>query len=382
MAKMSAPKHQKSGSGRPIPAPVRTLSSARRQAVTTSSGQGSTLTASSKKQPTIVDVAQAAGVAIGTVSRYLNGLPIRASNRQLIEEAITELGYRRNLVAVSMKRQTTHIVGLMVPNLSEFHAGLLEHLTRRLRATGRAVLCYSHDLDPASIEAGLEFFSAHRVDAVVMDGLANARQVLERYVEDGLPMVLYDNDIPDLAADRVFTTNRRSSQRMVNHLIELGHTRIASICGNFTDSAARDRRDGYLDALAERGVPMRDEYVISGNWNESGAYAAIRDLMALPEPPTAVFSANYNMTMGALHWLREHGVVVPDDLSVVSFDDVPAWSIHPAGITAIDQSIDRLAETIVSVLLDRLDAGAAPSSRTLLVDANIILRGSARSPRK
>jgi LacI family transcriptional regulator len=358
------------------------MRSGRRRAVKSNSGQGSTLTGTSKKQATIVDVAQTAGVAIGTVSRYLNGLPIRASNRQPIEAAITELGYRRNMVAVSMKRQTTHIVGLMVPNLSEFHAGLLEHLTRRLRATGRAVLCYSHDLDPASIEAGLEFFSAHRVDAVVVDGLASARQLLQRYVAEGLPLVIYDNDIEDLPADRVFTTNRRSSQRLINHLIELGHTRIATISGNFTDSAARERRDGYIDALVERGLPVRDDYIVTGNWNEAGAYAAIRDLMALSEPPTAVFSANYNMTMGALHWLREHNVSVPDDLSVVSFDDVPAWSIHPAGITAIDQSIDRLAETVVSVLLDRLEAGAPAGGRTLLVDANIILRGSARSPRK
>lgn len=334
-----------------------------------------------KKQPTIVDVAQAAGVAIGTVSRYLNGLPVRKSNRLPIEQAIDKLGYRRNLVAVSMKRQTTHIVGLMVPTLSEFHAGLLEQLTRRLRATGRAVLCYCHDLEASSIEDGLEFFASHRVDAVVMDGLVNAQGVLERYVADGLPVVLYDNDIAGLSADRVFTTNRRSSRRLVEHLAELGHTRIATICGSFTDSAGRERRDGYLDALREHSLPVRDEYLLPGNWNEAGAYAAIRDLFALPEPPTAVFSANYNMTMGALRWLRENGIDVPTDLSLVSFDDVPAWSIHPAGITAVDQCLDRLAEAIVSVLLERLEAGPLSGRRTLLVDANIILRGSARSPR-
>ncbi len=335
-----------------------------------------------KKQATIVDVAKSAGVAIGTVSRYLNGLPIRHTNRLPIERAIDELGYRRNMVAVSMKRQTTHIVGMMVPTLSEFHAGLLEKLTRRLRPTGRAVLCYCHDLEGRSIEDGLEFFASHRVDAVVMDGLAVARSVLERYVADGLSVVLYDNDIPELSADRVFTTNRTSSERLVKHLIDLGHTRIATIIGNLDDSAARERKQGFDDAMAAAKLPVQPEYYGAGGWTEEGAYAAIRDLLALPEPPTAVFSANYNMTMGALRWLREQNVDVPRDLSLVSFDDVPAFSLHPAGITAVGQPFDRLADAIAATLLERLEAGPNSGRRTLRIEANIILRGSARSPKQ
>ena len=336
---------------------------------------------SAKKQPTIVDVAEAAGVAIGTVSRYLNGLPVRGSNRAPIERAISELGYRRNMVAVSMKRQTTHTVGFMVPSLSEFHSGLLDQLTRRLRQTGRAVVSYCHDVDPRSIEQGLEFFASHRVDAVVMDGLLSARAVMERYVEEGLSIVLYDNDVPGVSADRVFTTNRQSSERIVAHLADLGHTRIATLMGNLENSAAEERLEGYCNALASHGIARRPEYEVAVGWSEEGAYAAMRDLLSLPEPPTAVFSANYNMTMGALRWLREHQIVVPRDLSLVSFDDVPAWSIHPAGITAVGQSIDRLADAISSVLLERLDAGPNSGRRTLRIDANIILRGSAKGLR-
>lgn len=336
---------------------------------------------SAKKQPTIVDVAEVAGVAIGTVSRYLNGLPVRATNRLPIEQAINELGYRRNMVAVSMKRQTTHIIGLMVPALSEFHSGLLEQLTRRLRPTGRAVLCYCYEQDPGSVEEGLEFFASHRVDAVVMDGASVAHGVLRRYVADGLSVVLYDNDVPGLSADRVFTTNRKSSERLVSHLADLGHTRIATITGGLVDSAAQERLAGYEDALRSHGLDVLDAYRIDANWTEEGAYAAIRDLLSLPEPPTAVFSANYNMSMGALRWLREHDVSVPADLSLVSFDDVPAWSIHPAGITAVGQSIDRLADAIAGVLQERLEAGPLSGRRTLRIDANIILRGSARSPK-
>ncbi|MBU1304003.1 MAG: LacI family transcriptional regulator, partial [Alphaproteobacteria bacterium] len=226
-----------------------------------------------KKQATIVDVAESAGVAIGTVSRYLNGLPVRGSNRAPIEKAISELGYRRNMVAVSMKRQTTHIVGFMVPALSEFHSGLLDQLTRRMRRTGRAVLSYCHDMEARSIEEGLEFFASHRVDAVVMDGVIQAQPALERYIEDGLTVVLYDNDIPGLSADRVFSNNRKASERMVNHLIDLGHTRIATIHGSKDNSAGQERLQGYADAMERHGLTVPAGFVASGYWSEEGGHA-------------------------------------------------------------------------------------------------------------
>lgn len=334
-----------------------------------------------KRQPTITDVAEAAGVAIGTVSRYLNGLSIRTANRLAIEQAISELGYRRNLVAVSMKRQSAQVVGMMVPALTEFHAGLLDQLGRRLRPRGLAVMCFCHDQEERTIAEGLEFFAGHRVEAVVMDGLAVAAPILERHVADGLSVVLYDNDIPGLSADRVFTNNRGSSERLVSYLAELGHSRIATIAGRDEDSAGRERLMGYQDALEVQRLPRREEYVRAGYWTEAGGYAAMRDLLALPEPPTAVFSANYNMTMGALRWLREQKLDVPGDLSLVSFDDVPAWTIHPAGITAAGQPLAQLADTIASTLLERLEMGLPAGRRTLRIDANITLRGSAGNPR-
>lgn len=339
------------------------------------------MSGTSKKQATITDVAQAAGVAIGTVSRYLNGLPIRNANRQTIEQAISKLGYRRNLVAVSMKRQSAHVVGMMVPALTEFHAGLLDQLGRRLRSRGFAMMCFCHDQEERTIAEGLEFFAAHRVDAVVMDGLAIAAPILERHVADGLSVVLYDNDIPGLSADRVFTNNRGSSERLISYLAELGHSRIAAITGRDEDSAGRERLMGYEDALDVRKMPRRADYVRAGYWTEAGGYAAMRDLLALPEPPTAVFSANYNMTMGALRWLREQKIDVPRDLSLVSFDDVPAWSIHPAGITAAGQPLEQLADSIAAILLERLEMGLPAGRQTLRIDANITLRGSAGSPR-
>ncbi|GHA21566.1 LacI family transcriptional regulator [Devosia pacifica] len=329
-----------------------------------------------ERQPTIVDVANRAGVAIGTVSRHLNGQSVRMSNRDQIERAIAELGYRRNSTAVAMKTDTSHIVGFMVPSLGEFHAGILEQLTRKMRLNGRAVLSFCHDMKPHLVREGLEFFASHRVDAVVMDGEDVVRADLLPYIEKGLVVALYDNDVEGIPVDRVFVDNRRASARAVDHLIDLGHRRVATIRGNERDYAARERLAGFRQACDARGVVVPPEYVVHGNWGEIGGYFGIRALMELAEPPTAIFSANYNMTIGALTWAQENGVVLPRDLSLVSFDDVPAFKLHNPGITAVEQPIERLADTLSSVLDARLADPAVMGRREIKVECNIILRGS------
>lgn len=331
-----------------------------------------------KRAATIVDVAAAAGVAIGTVSRHLNGLPVRAGNRDQIERAIDELGFRRNAAAVAMKTDMTHIVGFLVPSLSEFHASMLEHLTRQMRFKGRAVLSYFHDLQPGSIREALEFFASHRVDALVVDGEAEIQQQLEPYIADGLVVVLYDNDTPGLTADRVFVSNRKSSALLVNHLIQLGHRRIATIHGDLRDTAALERLGGYRDAMEAHGLEIAPELLREGHWIEHHAYERTRELMALPEPPTAIYSANYNMTLGALTRLHEEGVAIPRDLSLVSFDDVAALRLHNPPITTVGQPIERVAEAITSIIDERLAHPAALGRRTVTLDCDVLLRESVR----
>lgn len=185
-----------------------------------------------KRPATIVDVAEAAGVAIGTVSRHLNGLPIRYTNWQSIERAIAQLGYRRNSAAVAMKTDTTHVVGFLVPSLGEFHAHMLEHISREIRQTGRAVLTYCHDTEHDAMQAGLDFFASQRVDALVVNGDESMATILRQMTEAGTPLILYDNDILGLPAHRVFSDNRNVSFRLVSHLMDLGHEHIAIIHGN------------------------------------------------------------------------------------------------------------------------------------------------------
>lgn len=338
----------------------------------TSPGEGK------RRQPTIIDVAEAAGVAVGTVSRYLNGYAIRRGNREQIEAAIEALSYRRNAVAAAMKTDMTHMIGLLVPSFDEFHAVMLEHLARSVRQTGRALITYCHGNDLRIMGEALDFFATQRVDALIMDGAPEIRDKVEALLGQGMPFVFYNNEIQGLAADRVMVENRAASLRAVGHLLDLGHERVAILAGNLNDSSARLRLEGYEQAFHERGKRVDPAYVCRGDWRTDNGYRVIKELMALPAPPTAVFTSNYGMAVGVMRWMRDQRLHIPDDLSLVSFDDVELFRLHEAGITAIAQPLARIADAITSLLVQRLGDPDDRAVRTIMLDCDIILRGSTK----
>ena len=332
-----------------------------------------------RRTATIVDVATEAGVAVGTVSRYLNGQAVRTANRDQIEDAIRRLGYRRNALAAAMKSELTNMVGFLVPRLSEFHAPVLEHLSQLLRKQGRALLTYCHNDDTASVLDLLDFFDSHRIDCLVMDGRADALDRIRDIVRNGTPVIFYDNDVQGPSVDRVFVENRAASYRAVSHLLDIGHTRIAVLTGDPKNWTGRERFEGYRLAMQSRGVEIDPDYVLDMHWNEDEAFSGMLKLLTLRQPPTALFCCNYNMTVGALRMIKEHGLKTPDDISLVSFDDVPMFRLHEVGITAIAQPVAKIAETIASLMSLRLsERGAAHAAHSIVLDCDIILRGSSR----
>lgn len=332
-----------------------------------------------RRQATIVEVADRAGVAIGTVSRYLNGHPVRRGNRDQIEQAISELGYRRNAIAAAMKADLTNTVGFMVPSLSEFHSPVLEHLSLAMRDAGKALLTYCHGANPASVAEALDFFVAHRVDCLIMDGRNDVDEQILDLVNNGTPVIFYDNGWQGLPVDRVLVENRAASFRAVTHLLDIGHTRIAVLTGNISDWTGGERFEGYRQALLSRGVEINPDYVLDTHWHETEAYSGMLRLLSLAEPPTALYCCNYNMAVGALRLLREHGLKVPDDISLVSFDDVPLFQLHEAGITAVAQPVAKIAETITSIMALRLsERGINHEPHIITLNCDIILRGSTR----
>ena len=212
-------------------------------------------------------------MAIGTVSRYLNGLSVRPGNRDLIETAIQRLGYRRNALAAAMKSDLTNTVGFMVPALSEFHSAVLEQLSRRLRRPAAPCSPTATTMSAHRSVDALDFFAAHRVDCLVMDGHEEASEGVRELLSGGTPVIFYDNDVPGLPVDRVLIENRSASSRAVGHLLDIGHT---SHRGSGWQPAKFRRpraARGVLQAMRDRGVAILPEYVVDANWTESRGYA-------------------------------------------------------------------------------------------------------------
>jgi LacI family transcriptional regulator len=334
-----------------------------------------------RRPSTIIDVATEAKVAIGTVSRYLNGLPVRASNRDQIETAIQRLGYRRNALAAAMKSDLTNTIGFMVPMLSEFHAAILQGLSQRMHVAGRAMITFCHGEDPSSVAEALDFFATHRVDCLVMDGHDNAVEGIGELIAGGTPVILYDNDIPRLPVDRVLVESRIASKNAVTHLLDIGHSRVAMLAGARDSHTGRERLQGYRDAMSAAGLDLRPEYIAGDGWSEGHGYAGMLRLLSLEERPTAVFASNYNLACGALLLLKERRMAIPEDISLISFDDIPLFRLYGTGITAVAQPNEMLAATIAGLIEARLSHESAyHAPQSIMLGCEIVLRGSARRP--
>lgn len=331
-----------------------------------------------RKAPTIADVAAEAGVAIGTVSRFLNGLEIRRGNRDQIEAAIEKLDYRRNALAAAMKTDRTHMIGLLIPNFDEYHSQMVERLSVSMRTTGRALVVYCHSKDAKVMGEALEFFAAQRVDAMIMDGVPDVRRRVEGLIAGGVPVLFYNNDVTGLSADRVMVDNHMASYRAISHLIDLRHERIAIVIGDLENSSARQRLSGYEAALADRGIAIDPAYLVRGNWRADSGYEAARHLMQLPDPPTAIYTSNYGMAIGVLGWMKDNRRRTPDDISLVSFDDVALFRLYEPGITAVAQPITAIADAITDLVTARLGPGKNQPPRTIVLPCDVILRGSTR----
>ena len=269
------------------------------------------------------------------------------------------------------------MIGIMAPVLDEFHSAVLEQLAMRLRQTNRVLVTYCHGGDSKVMREILDRISTQRLDALIMSGEAPLYERTEDLIGQGTPVILYNNELRGLWADRVQVDNRNASRRAVGHLLDLDHSRIAIIHGSADDSSGAERLAGYREALAEAGLAGNPAYECDGRWLSDGGYHTMEQLMSQTTPPTAVFVANYRMAIGALAWIKERGLSVPDDLSFVCFDDIETFPLMRPAITALSQPVSAITKSIVEMLSTRLEDPQLPP-RAMTLQCSLILRDSTR----
>lgn len=339
----------------------------------------------SGKRVTLKDVAKRAGVSVGMASRVLGGYgSFSEKTKSAVIKAAQDLSYRPNALARSLRMGRTHAIGLVVTNILSFHwTNFIRAIEAAAAERGYQVLLGTTDNDPGAERTYLHALHDRFVDGVILCPSRDNDEVIQTMLAGGLPMVMVETDNDALAAPRVNLGNRDGGRQAVEYLLSLGHRRIGIVTGSPNMSSARFRLEGYREAHAAAGLEVDEALISNGNYEAEAAYNATGRLLSLAERPTAVVVCNEVMAGGALRYLKEQDVSLPDELSLVTFDD-PAWmSFYRPAMTTVRAPLGSLAIHALETLLARIDRpgenGAAPSEQILPME--LVVRESAVPPR-
>ena len=315
------------------------------------------------RRVTLKDIAAEVGLSPTAVSLVLNDRPCRVSEekRKRIREVARARHYVPNQIARSLVSQQSHTFGLVIPNIeSRFFSSLAHRLEVRCRRAGYAVFITNSD-DAATNDAELASQLITRgIDGLFLvagDELRPTESLLEALRTTPVPYIMVDRCVEGLTGDRVAFDHEQGGYLATRYLIERGHSRIACVANVERSNTGRARHAGYKRALAEAGIELDPGLVLQSDYSIVGGYNATERL--LQTDATAAFASSDNIALGLLKRLREEGVSVPDDLSVVSYDNSNADMLFETKLTSVAQDVDLLAERALSVMLERLGPGMA-----------------------
>jgi LacI family transcriptional regulator len=343
----------------------------------------------SEERVTIRELARVSGVSVGTVSRALNGYTdVRPETRERIMRLARELDYTPAAAARSLVTQRSHVIGVFLetgeghPDIQHpFFHEVVGGLKQRVGAGGFDLLLFASERPGNGYgpHSYLKRARHHAVDGIALMGLTADDPEVRRLVRAELPCVGIDMEVDGPRAEIVMSDNVAGARKAVEHLTQLGHRRIATITGMLESRPGNDRLRGYRAAVQAAGLGYRDEYVAYGDFYvESGRAGAAR-LLSLPEPPTAIFAAADMMAIGAVRAAADLGLRVPEDVSIVGFDDIQlAPHLNPP-LTTLRQDKLGLGVAAGEALIARIN-GEDPRPPLHMLDVELVVRGSTAAP--
>jgi LacI family transcriptional regulator len=320
---------------------------------------------------TLEKIGELAGVSRTTVSRVVNNQPnVRPRIRERVLAVIDETGYQPNLAARSLASSRMGFIGLIIPRVVQsvftdpYFPRLIQGVTQICNASDYTMSLFLFHTENEEQKLYPRILSRGLLDGVIIASSQIVDPLVSRLEESNMPFVFIGRPGESEQASFVDVDNETGAYTAVTHLIRRRRTRIATITGRLDMSSGIDRLNGYKRALADRGLPIDENLIINGDFNEAEAYNAM--LWLLDYRPDAVFVASDAMAMGALRALRIKGVSVPDQIAVVGFDDLPPAATSNPPLTTIRQPIKRIGALAAETLLDSIEQGTTPPRRIIL----------------
>lgn len=329
---------------------------------------------------TMADVAQVAGVSQTTVSHVVNKTRrIHPVTEQAVRAAIESTGYSNDGVARSLRTGTTKMIGLAMSAISNPYFGDVVHAIEReaTKAGYSLLLVDTHD-DTTRQRQAIDDLLTRRADAVILAPSADSGGIIQKLSKRRIPTVLIDripSDIDVTMMDAIAVENVEPTAELVTHLLAAGHRRIGMVTERRGVATTDERVDGFRLAFQRMGLELDEALIQSGDDDELPGVAAVRTLLQLPEPPTAIVTSNNRMTIGTMEALSQHGINVPGDMALVAFDDFPWANLFHPRLTAMAQPVDELGHKAVTMLLERL-ADPTREARVVRLEPTFIHRDS------
>jgi LacI family transcriptional regulator len=328
-----------------------------------------------KRKATLKDVARLAKVSTVTVSNVLNDRQnVSAATRTRVMSAVRRTNYSANLAAKTLAGGRTNTIGLLVPDLSTQYMGeIARGVLNEIRKAGMELLISTY-FDDMRERNQLTLLQNITDGLILLLPYTNDTEI-QTIEQSGVPVVVVDHRGSDIKLPAIDIDNYSGGRKATEHLLRLNHKRIGFIAGHF--QASTDRLRGYTEALLNAGVPFDKNLVVKGGFSQPGGFSATTQLLTLSDPPTAIFAGNDLSAFGAMEAIKEQGLRIPNDISVIGFDDIPSASDVYPPLTTIRQPLAEMGRAAVRMMLAKL-RGVEPPSQRITLATELVERASTR----
>lgn len=331
----------------------------------------------------IIDVANAAGVSIATVSRVIN-MPqkVRPETRERVQNIISKMDYQPNALARGLIRRNTKTIGILIPDINNlFYPAVVRGIEDVLEGSSYSVLLCNTDKSIEKEKAYIKILLEKRVDGFIFVGTRPINRAENEHIRKlgaRLPVVLVNDEIVGAPLYTVLTDEVEGAYKAVEHLIGLGHTKIAYATGEIDEYTTYQKKfSGYKLALSQHGIKLRSEYIASDLPYPSGGYRIAQKLMALENRPTAIFAASDQIAMGVMKAAYSEGLRIPDELSLVGYANVPISEDLFPELTTVDQYPYKTGSIVAEMMTGILE-GSEPQQKKIILQPELLIRQSCR----
>lgn len=337
----------------------------------------------SPSKVTIVEVAKKAQVSLGTVSRVLNNdVHVAAETRERVSAIIQDMGYVANRQARGLKGMKTNVIGVLVPDLATSYIGEILHgIDAELAINQLELMLFTTHRTPLKEANYVANMVQGMVDGLLLVLPRSLGDYTETLTQHNFPFVLIDHQGTGTPCPAVGATNWQGGYNATEYLIKLGHKRIGFITGSMDLGCSQDRLEGYRSALRTHHIPEDDSLINEGDFFQTDGYTGASALLDLPLPPTAIFASNDVMAMGVMDAVRNRNLRIPDDISVVGFDNIHQSAMVVPSLTTMQQPLEQMGRVATQMLLDILK-DPKDKARRIELPTELIIRNSTSAPKE